>query len=364
MNLPELIRELNPAPSNAVTKLSAESSEDIFERSLAGSSRPRHRSGTHLAAIATGALCTALAVGFLVESPSARTNSAARALSRLARLAAFQTRTDVPAAGQYYYTQSDIGQISCGGDSGNSYCYRLDGQRQIWIGTDSSGRILETFGTPDFLTTGDQAAWISAGRPPIPANSDIAFGPNTLTDGPTNLADLPTQPSALAAALAAGNVEGGPPGGAEEFVQIGDILRETDASPALRTAAFQVLADLPGVTSLGSVTDSAGQQGLGFSFDEPQAVTEEYIFDPTTSALLAETQVADTGYSQGDVAVGTTVESATFLSSGVVTSLSSTPSGSVSPAPPVTCWAVTSPPSNGVPIPQPINSDTLPTRCG
>jgi len=47
-----------------------------------------------------------------------------------------------------------------------------------------------------------------------------------------------------------GKVEGGPPGPAEAFTQVGDLLRETDASPALRAALYSAAAGLAGVKSL------------------------------------------------------------------------------------------------------------------
>jgi hypothetical protein len=52
--------------------------------------------------------------------------------------------------------------------------------------------------------------------------------------------------------LSAGKIEGGPPGPAENFTQIGDLLRETDASPALRSALYQVAETIPGVISEGA----------------------------------------------------------------------------------------------------------------
>jgi hypothetical protein len=41
---------------------------------------------------------------------------------------------------------------------------------------------------------------------------------------------------------------------------------DVGASPALRSALFQVLAHVPGVSELGTVTDQGGQTGIGLSF--------------------------------------------------------------------------------------------------
>jgi hypothetical protein len=67
----------------------------------------------------------------------------------------------------------------------------------------------------------------------------------------------------------------------------------------------------------------------------------EYIFDPSTSALLGEQDVAtvpNAGYRSA--AAGTVSNWAVYISSGTVDSLSATPTGSTTPAPAVSCVAV------------------------
>jgi hypothetical protein len=94
-----------------------------------------------------------------------------------------------------------------------------------------------------------------------------------------------------------------------------------------------VAGRIPGVTVLGTVTDHAGRPGLGVAFGETAPTGTLYVFDPTTAALLGEEELdhgtpAPTGW-------------AVYLSSGVVDSLSATPTGSAPPAPAVsvTCPA-------------------------
>lgn len=109
-------------------------------------------------------------------------------------------------------------------------------------------QVRETFGQTTFLSAHDRANWEADGDPPIPhAPTDMSFGPDGLEDGPTDLSKLPTDPTALGAEIASRKIEGGPPGPAEDFTQVADLLRETDASPALRSALYQVAAGLPGV---------------------------------------------------------------------------------------------------------------------
>ncbi|MEV1065205.1 CU044_5270 family protein [Streptomyces sp. NPDC050263] len=61
----------------------------------------------------------------------------------------------------------------------------------------------------------------------------------------------------------------------------------------VRAAAYRVIADLPGIVSLGEVTDPLGRKGVGFALpasDTPDygAVRSELIVDPNTGAMLSE----------------------------------------------------------------------------
>lgn len=368
MNLDTLIREVNPAPLDTLPGPESPEARAILEHVRTGPpARQRHR--VLVGALTLGTLAVAAAVVLLVAallpgSPAHPSPAAAAALDHLAEVAALQPAVNPPGPGQYEYTESVETYQSCNLDK-PAYCYFLPEHRQIWIGWDGSGRILETFGTPSFVTPTDRANWESSGSPPLStAPSDTTFGPHTLSDGPVGLASLPTDPSALAAALAAGKLEGVPHSPAEEFVQIGDLLRETDAAPALRAAAYQVAATLPGVEVLGRIADHSGRIGIGVA-STLAGVRNELIFDPSTSALLGEEGVV-VGPQAGEP-IGTVNDWAVYLSSGIVNSLSSTPTGAAPPAPPVSCTAVTTPPTT-VPGSPPLpgrapGSDVYPASC-
>ena len=66
-----------------------------------------------------------------------------------------------------------------------------------------------------------------------------------------------------------------------------NLLRETDASPALRAAIYKVAATIPGVEVLGPARDHSGRLGIGLAYNTAGA-RSELIFDPRTSALLGE----------------------------------------------------------------------------
>jgi hypothetical protein len=196
--------------------------------------------------------------------------------------------------------------------------------RQIWIGADGSGRLLEHDGQATFPSVADRAACARAnllGTATANTN-DNWFAPGCLSIGPVDLQDLPTDPAELRAMLVARHIEGGPPGPAEDFVQIGDLLRETDASPALRAAIYKVGATIPGVEVLGPARDHFGRLGIGLAYDH-QGGGAELILDPRTSALLGE---LDTDAS------GKLVGWAVYLQSRIVDGLPRRPPAPLRPA--------------------------------
>lgn len=252
------------------------------------------------------------------------TSAAAAELQRLAAVAAAQPAASVPGPGQYLYVRSEESnmQTTFGGPT-DTYSVLVPEERQIWIGADGSGRLVESFGQPVFLSAADHAGWVAAGSPSLAeAPSDDSFGPGGLSDGPTDLSKLPTDPAALGSMLFARKIEGGPAGAAEDFVQVGDLLRETDASPALRAALYQVAAHLPGVELLGQVTDHSGRPGIGIAYVS-NGYSNELVLNPTTSALMGEQSsvVGATAPSQmATYPVGTVLGWTVYEASGVVDS--------------------------------------------
>jgi hypothetical protein len=87
------------------------------------------------------------------------------------------------------------------------------------------------------------------------------------------------------------------------FDAVVNLLFETPATPAVRAAAYQVLARVPGVRSLGAVTDTAGRTGVAISIDRNNTAEEQradpggptemrVLFDPASGRTLSlETRV-------------------------------------------------------------------------
>jgi hypothetical protein len=364
MNIESMIRDANPVNPADLPGADAPEARWLLHGILQAPASKHGRVRRHrrprglVLSVAAGAAAaaagaTALALGLLSGPAGTALPGAASghpqaatvaALHKLSRVAARQSAVGPPGPGQFQYTSS-VGINQACTVARLYFCVNYREQREIWIGADGSGRIRETSSDPTFPSAKDRHNWIALGKPKLLTGpSDDHFGPGGLSDGPVDLSKLPTDPAQLAAMISSRKIEGGPPGPAEDFVQVGDLLRESDASPALRAALFKVAAGIPGVKLLGTVTDSDGRSGTAIAFphsasNEPSAmpsavpasgsansstpspaasasspepsapaspspstspgpgggsqgiVLSELIFDPGTSALLAEQTV-------------------------------------------------------------------------
>ncbi|MGW0430949.1 hypothetical protein ACWDV4_00140 [Micromonospora sp. NPDC003197] len=107
---------------------------------------------------------------------------------------------------------------------------------------------------------------------------------------------LPDEPGALRDWVTSRiQTEGGyAPGSAESNQQLfgyaSRLLLDTPAPPKVRAAAFRILAEIPGVRSLGTVTDDHGRSGQGLELVDGIA-THQVIIDSSTHLLLADKSV-------------------------------------------------------------------------
>lgn len=211
--------------------------------------------------------------------------AAAAALQRLARIAAAGPSL-VPGPGQYLYVRSVSNYPAFDGTTG-CVSYAVD-HRQVWIGANGSGLLRESGGPATFTSPTDAELCQKADPTGNTASgpSNLWFAADCFSLGPTNdMQSLSTDPSTLLAQMRA--LDGGPRTPAEDFVHVGDFLRETDASPALRAALYRAAALIPGVELLGTVTDHFGRQGLGVALTS-DGVRNELIFNSQTAALMGE----------------------------------------------------------------------------
>lgn len=153
-------------------------------------------------------------------------------------------------------------------------------------------------------TEKDAPAFKRAGSPdpnPISPMLDRDTGTGTfpVCDGQMTFKQvqaLPTDPGKLRVALRRVVPANHPTRGrtADEVVRtcVSDALSSIPAPPKVRAAAFRLLADMPGVTSLGAVTDERGRKGVGLRLQNPGGGADTVIIDPATSFVLSTSLTA------------------------------------------------------------------------
>jgi hypothetical protein len=284
-----------------------------------------------LAAAALAAVLVAIGV----TSPGVPSTAAA-VLEHTAQVAGEQPAIAPPGPGQYYYSRSILQNLFAVSDVPSVVGLQTQVE-ELWVGPDGSGRTAQVNqGTPSFLTPGDKAKWVAAGSPALgDPQIDQTFGAGRLPF--VDFSTLPTDPAALAKLVREGRV------GTSGLVPVGDypplspsaelghitgsLINEGYASPAMRSALYQVIAGIPGMKLLGAVTDGVGRTGTGVALTDGQSGQQTVlIFDPNTSAILEVKTLAVGPNRLIGSSVGTVVSSAIFVSSGVVSSTTAVPS--------------------------------------
>jgi hypothetical protein len=200
----------------------------------------------------------------------------------------------------------------------------------------SVGNVMQSLGAQP-ASSADAAAWRKAGSP----TSWKAWYDSTVTisgfAGPRNAlpdkqgwtagesyATLPTSPAQLKAVFLAhpeyfGNNTGTP---SEVLADDALVVMEGPATPAVRAAAYGVLAGVPGVQMKPNVQDPAGQSGTAVWQSQAGSSLALTIVDPATGAVLCTEDVAQQPVAQASA--GTVLDYMLEVSIG----WTSTPPGS------------------------------------
>jgi len=271
---------------------------------------------------ALGAACAVAAVTavFLVAGGSGtETAEAAGVLRAAAKHARAETSLGQLGPEQYLYTKSTNAYLVTSVEHGGSYSALVPRVREVWLRSDGTGWLLQTAGTPTFLTDRDRRAWIAAGRPSL--GNDTMDVELKNSDGPTPpmaSLDLPTDADALYARLHHDAAGFGDRTYTEMFVMIGDDLRENYVTTAQRAALFEVAARLPGIVYLGPTRDAAGRPAVAVAMDDSHSgVRDVLLFGRDDHAFLGEEETALAGNSFG-LPAGVVVGQAMYLEQRVV----------------------------------------------
>lgn len=219
--------------------------------------------------------------------------------------------------------------------------------KEVWTAPDGTTRVRETLGRVDFFSSANQSHWEGAGSPPPwafdPGEHQVrrdssgrrfkefaakAFRGRREFTYMSRLSQLPTEPEALR--LAIENRRGGSspldpspassPRGGATVERLLEILSEPIASAALRGAAFDALAEIPGIGFERNVADAAGRRGDAISWARGSGFGRRFILDPHTGEILAEAEMifGPKATKEYGAPAGTPYRETAYLRSGIV----------------------------------------------
>lgn len=344
MNEVELLNQLRDGLPAARPAIRAAARADLMRRIEHSAESPRSRAvpswwrrprlGLAAAGVCVAMLLIALPIGIFGGSGKVQP-AVAEVLREAAKVAATQEPV-APGPGQYLFTRSKSAYLSAVGydpdcqrppcEATETWSVLVPSVRESWISFDGSrrGRVREVLGKPRFVSADQRAGWVAAGSPSLPRTGQVEDS-GLSSGGMLDASELPTDPVELRHLIEARKIRGveGPPGEAETFTLIGDMLREAYLPSDVRAAIYRLTAELPGVELLGEVHDPVGRLGTGIAFtDRKRGTRHELIFDPATSALLGERESIVRSAPYGFKAPpGTPVGYAAYLESSVVDSV-------------------------------------------
>jgi len=245
------------------------------------------------------ALGLVLVVGDLIVGTHRPGTSAGSAALRHAAVVVSEQSTPRLAPGQFLYTEtrSLYRATVYQGAAGSSRLVPVAQAQyleteQAWADVNGNGRGLLTRGPLQYSSEADQSAWdaTAEGRT-FSSEFNRSVVEPSLRQLVPDVSDLSTDPSTLAQEVANGfdgsNVDSIPAGPSAVFQRGARLLVGPDSgmTSSLDSAIYQVLADQPGVTLLGTTTDESGRQGTGISVSSPSGVSELIIDAASGSAL-------------------------------------------------------------------------------
>jgi hypothetical protein len=292
---------------------------------------------------------------------------------RRVAIAAEASKTQVevpPGAGQLLYVKTKVAQLqgwepegpgagpttkpryftaNLLGPEGDALPALVPTLKEVWTASDGTTRERETLGRVNFLSGADQVLWEEAGSPPPFAYDSKEHDVGHDTSGRlvkefeskafrgrrefsylSRLLRLPTEPEALRLSIenrrgASSAVDPSPAGssrGGATVERLLEILSEPITSPALRAAAFNALAEIPGIGLKRDVSDVAGRRGDAISWVRDRGFGRRYIFDPHTSEILAEAEmiIGPPSTDEYGAPAGTPFRETAYRQSGIVDS--------------------------------------------
>ncbi len=224
--------------------------------------------------------------------------SAAAALERAAVAATRGPAPEpFPRPDQFFYTRTQATYLDTAYPGGGITVPSLDTRtREAWISLGRNGGERTIATKQRFPSPAARAAWVKAGRFDLgqsDGKSMTSLGKTAYYLGNERLSYVQllafNQSGHELYERLRAHYQQGQGGGidAEIFTQVGDALREQASPPRLRAALYRALKEVPGVRYLGRVRDRLGRSAIGIQRTD-HGTRRELLFDPDTSAMLAE----------------------------------------------------------------------------
>jgi hypothetical protein len=212
------------------------------------------------------------------------------AVDRLTQLAAAARGSAAPpSTGEYAHLRTQSWSLSIRIDGHQVTSAVIPEIRESWRAPDNSGRLIISYGPPEFATEEDRRTWESQGLPGAQPDVEVTdFEPGQFVGMWPDQA--PQDADELRQWLAVGHpVENGP---VETLVAVTDLLREQVVGPAVRAALLEILSELPDIRYAGDVTDRAGRVGSAFFIDSDRSGL------PTRYVLIVDSEGQFLSYEQ------------------------------------------------------------------
>lgn len=258
-------------------------------------------------------LTVAVALVVTILLPRGGRQAAAAELRRFAAVAVERPAAARLGPGQYYYLRNEGWiQITDATTSDEAYSVRIPIVREYWIGDDGSGRLVATQ-AGELLWPGplDKSRWEAQGSPQLYGPSDQQYGPGELVgpglDGGAlgtlpvgyDFASLPRDPEALYEAISSAAAERQPrapeeapqPSSLGTFGLFIELLYTPLTPPDIRSALFEAMAYIPGVTVVLDKTIPGMGTGTAVFVETVMGgarIRLEFLVDPTTSQPLGQ----------------------------------------------------------------------------
>ncbi|MEU7612999.1 CU044_5270 family protein [Micromonospora sp. NPDC049204] len=253
----------------------------------------------------------AVTPAMLTYGPAPTTERADVRLRRLAGVAAAQPTAPRP-AGTVEHLESANWFLNSSTSGGRTTSAVVPQQWRSWRTDDDAGRMVKKELPPVFRAEADRKEWQRRGGRVDLSRETTDYAAGEFTPGWPGA--VPTDVATLRTWLDAGSP---PPEAPVQYLEdVAQLAGVRLLNPAQRATTLRLLADLPGITVTGTVTDRAGRAGEAFSItSSAHGLPAQYtvIIDPDSGVLLGYEEVLTTTAGRLNVTIPAVITYRSYL---------------------------------------------------